>query len=247
MIKDRTGEIYTFSDGRTMTIIEYITNKNMKVMFNDGTVVDNCYYAGFLKGDIKNNNTPIIYGVGYFGYGPYASKIKGITTLPYSRWKNILNRCYREDRQQKQISYELCFMNPEWHNYQVFAKWFEENYINGFEIDKDILFKGNKVYSAETCCFVSSEINKLLTNRKIKRGSFLIGVSYYKKIKKYMSCIHINGVQKHLGYFYTEKEAFDAYKTAKEQNIKDVADKFKDEITPECYDALINWTIDIND
>lgn len=247
MIKDRTGEVYTFSDGRTMTIINTINNKNIDVLFNDGTIVKRCYYSAFLDGEIKNNNNPIIYNKGYVGYGCYKTRINGKQPLSYVTWKNLLNRCYRPNRQIKQKSYLDCIVHPDWHNFQVFSKWFEENYVDGFEIDKDILFKGNKVYGPETCCFVPQELNILFTNRKSKRGKYAIGVTFYKKMNKYMSYVSIDGVLKHLGYFFSEIDAFNAYKETKEQNIKNVANKFKDKITDQCYNALMNWTIDIND
>lgn len=244
---DRTGEVYIFSDGRTMKITEYFNNKNISVMFNDGSIVSNRYYEHFLSGAIKNNNRPIVHGVGYIGNGSYSSKINGKSTKIYSRWKNIMQRCYSVNRQQKQVSYETCTIHKDWHNFQNFARWFEENYIEGFELDKDILFKGNKIYSIKTCCFVPFEINVLLTNRYVCRGDFPLGVSFYKKNNKFMACLHINSIQKHLGYFYTQEEAFNAYKNAKEENIKNVANKYKNQITIECYNALMDWTIDIND
>lgn len=247
MKKDRTGEIYTFSDWRTMKVVGYRNNKDIDVLFNDGTLVKKCYYYAFLNGEIKNNNTPIIYNIGFVGYGPYMTRIYGKQTLSYVIWKNLLNRCYRPDRQVKHISYVDCIIHSDWHNFQVFAEWFDENYIEGFEIDKDILIKRNKIYGPETCCFVPSEINKLFTNRKSKRGKYFVGVTFHKKINKYMACININGIQKHLGYFFDEIEAFNAYKKAKENNVKVVANKFKKQITLKCYNALMNWTIDIND
>lgn len=71
----------------------------------------------------------------------------------------MLNRCYNEKCQEKHPSYIECTVCDEWHNFQVFAKWHEENYINGFHLDKDIRIKGNKTYSPSACSFVSQSDN----------------------------------------------------------------------------------------
>ena len=54
-----------------------------------------------------------------------------------------------------------------------------------YHLDKDILVKGNKVYSPETCCFVPQEINSLLVTSVRSRGDQPIGVSYNKLTQKY--------------------------------------------------------------
>ena len=51
----------------------------------------------------------------------------------------------------------------------------------------------------------------------------------------------------HLGLFNTELEAFKAYKTAKESFIKEQAEKWKSQIDPRAYEALMNYQVEIND
>ena len=244
MIKDRTGEVYTFSDGRTMEIIKYYNTDDITVVFNDMSIVCNQRYSKFKIGQIKNWNNPIVCNIGFVGYGYYIPKnYKYI----YNIWRSMIQRCYSNLAQSNQKSYIGCTVNPDWHNFQNFARWFDKNYIKGFELDKDILFKGNKVYSSKTCCFVPKDINVLLTTSKKTRGKYVIGVFKFKKCNKFSAQISIDGKNIYLGSFNTELEAFNAYKIAKKENIKKIVDKFKHQITSQCYNALINWKIDIND
>ena len=114
-----------------------------------------------------------------------------------------------------------------------------------FHLDKDILVKGNKIYSEDTCCFVPICINNLFTLRGLKRGELLIGVS--KKGDRFCASIHKHGKQKGLGTFDTELEAFWAYKEAKEAYIKELAEKWKDQIDPRVYEALMKYQVEITD
>ena len=133
----------------------------------------------------------------------------------------------------------------EWHNFQVFAKWFDENYKEGFVLDKDILLKGNKIYSPDTCVFVPREINGIFTLRQNKRGDYPIGV--LKNGNKFQANIVRYNKREYLGTFNTPEEAFQVYKVAKEDYIRHVANKWKNQITEECYQALLNYKIEITD
>lgn len=238
---DRTGEVYTFEDGSFMQIIEYFSAKNITIRFNDGTIMNNVKYYRFSDGAIKNSNIPNVYGVGFIGYGDYVSEKNGKLNIIYSKWNKMMQRCYCEKYHILKPTYKDCSVHPNWHNFQNFAKWADGKYKKGYELDKDILVKGNKVYSAETCCFVPREINALLAYDKNKNRNLPIGVYPYRD--KYKSCININGVVKVLGYFFSAQDAFYAYKKAKELRIKQIANNFKNEITKECYYSLVNWEI----
>ena len=50
-----------------------------------------------------------------------------------------------------------------------------------------------------------------------------------------------------VGTYDTPEEAFYAYKPVKEAHIKSLAEKWKDQIDPRVYEALMNWTIEITD
>ena len=119
---------------------------------------------------------------------------------------------------------------------------------NPFQLDKDLLIKGNKVYSEDSCIFIPKEINILLVKREALRGTHLIGVCWSKTNKAFMAQVSKNkGKREHLGFFKTEIEAFNAYKTAKEAFIKEQANERKSQIDIRAYEALMKYEVEIND
>ena len=68
-----------------------------------------------------------------------------------------------------------------------------------------------------------------------------------KHRRKYKATISKNNVKLYLGLFDTPEEAFQAYKTAKEEYIKEVADKGKESISPKVYRAMYNYKVEITD
>ena len=168
----------------------------------------------------------------------------------------MLERCYCPYCLNKRPTYIDCYVCEEWHNLQNFGKWFEENYyeIEGekMNLDKDILFKGNKIYSPNTCIFVSEKINLLFTKCDIRRGKYPIGVHWDKKSNKFVAQCQIldkenNKKQIWLGYYDTIEEAFLVYKQFKEKYIKEVADEYKDLIPSKLYESMYRYKVEIND
>lgn len=250
--KDRLNETRVNNDGEEMRIIRYGGVMDIDVQFvKDGTIVEHKQYNNFKKGNIKNPMTPSVFGVGFMGIGKFKSRDEnGKPTKCYNAWHNMLKRCYYFKYQEKNTTYENCTVCKEWWNFQVFAEWYYEHYYEfGNEqmaLDKDILKKGNKIYSPETCIFVPSSINKLFTKRDKARGKYPIGVC--KMGNKFIAYLcKGNGKQMPLGYFTSPNEAFLAYKRAKEEYIKEVAEKYKSQIPQKLYDALMNYEVEIDD
>jgi len=186
-----------------------------------------------------------VYNTGYLGLGEYSSKDKA-----YVSWKNMLFRCYSKNRLDKFPSYINCIMCNEWHNFQNFAKWFNDNYIEYYHIDKDLLFKKNNIYSPETCIFLPQEINKLLTKTDSKRGNCPIGVFYNKKTSNFKAQICIGFKSRiGLGTFKTKEDAFVCYKNVKENYIKKTAIDYYStgKISLKAYNALYNYIVEITD
>ena len=170
-------------------------------------------------------------------------------TKPYSTWKNMLRRCYSH-YYYNQASYEGCTVIPEWLLYSTFKQWFDENYVEGYALDKDIIKKNNLLYSPETCCFVPQEINNLFIKRKRYRGALPIGIVLIprNRYKKYQ--VQVSGRTPYsVGYFYTIEEAFQAYKKEKEKIIKERATQYFQEgkITHRVYQALMEYQVEITD
>ena len=116
------------------------------------------------------------------------------------------------------------------------------------QLDKDILIKGNKVYSPETCVFVPQNINELFVKRNIDRGIYPIGVHLNKLNNKYIAqCAQGQGKIINLGCFNAPKEAFNVYKLFKEDIIKQIADKYKILIPQKLYNAMYEYEVEITD
>lgn len=243
--RDRTGERHFSNQGEMCEIIKYINNKCVTIQFKDGTIVEALPYNDIKNGKIKNPNKGVVFNIGFIGQGKYTSTIEGKKTKYYDCWYNMLTRGYDEKYKQKQPTYKEVTVCKEWHNFQNFAKWHEENYREDYELDKDILIKGSKIYSPKTCAFVPAEINMLFVKSNSKRGNLPIGV--HKDKNGFQAGLNKEGDSIYIGYFNTPQEAFQAYKTVKEDYIKEVADLWKNKIAEPIYTALINYQVEITD
>lgn len=225
-----------------MEIVNYGGFYNCTVQFSDGTIRKNLCYAEIKKGEVKNLFNPLIHKVAYIGEGKYNSKIH---KKAYNTWKGILERSYNKKFQEKQPTYKGGTVAEEWHNFQNFARRFEENYdpkiMQKWHLDKDILVEWNKTYSPETCAFIPAEINCLFYKKTSNYGILPIGVVKYKD--KFVAQMTKHNKHIFLGIFNTIEEAFQAYKISKEECIKEAANKWKGKITDQVYQALINYNI----
>lgn len=157
----------------------------------------------------------------------------------YRRWINMLTRCYDKNYQAKRPTYKGCSVCDEWLLFSNFKSWMIKQNWEDNHLDKDLLIKGNKLYSPSTCLFVSSHINTLLSDNKKRRGAHPQGVTYHKIAKKFQAQCQRKGKVKCLGFFDSEKEAHEAYKTFKYKLIKDIAI----EQTEPLKSALLNYEI----
>ena len=233
-----------------MEVIDYNTVKNIIVKFEDGYIT-NASWGQFCEGNVRNPYDKSIYGIGYLGKGNHKAYINTKkATDQYKTWFSMMNRSYSSKYHEKQPTYKDVTVSEEWHNFQNFAKWYDENFYKTGEdrmcLDKDILIKGNKIYSPSTCLFVPQNINKLFTKRGRERGELPIGV--YKRKGKYRAdCSDGNGNKINIGEFNNYLEAFEAYKQYKETLIKQIAERYKDEIPEKLYKALITYEVEITD
>ena len=191
---------------------------------------------------------PVMYGVGYHGLLYTNSDCES-----YKRWHYMMNRCYSRAVHELQPEYEECTVCEEWLNYSNFKLWYDEHIVAckvlgaDFELDKDILIKGNKEYSPETVCLVPKLVNSLFTNGKKNRGNYPLGVYYEKEKNKYRACMSFMGDRIKLGTFGTVEDAFARYKEYKEDFIKDIAEQYKEKIPDKIYQSMMNWQVEITD
>lgn len=202
----------------------------------------------------KTRGEDLVYGVGISEEGKYPRYLlQGVRkpTIEYRIWFGMLNRCYSPNQQD---SYIGCEMSENFKNFQWFAEWCQHQTgfgLKGYHLDKDLLIKGNRMYSEDTCCFLPRSINNFLNVRsnRVKNGNLPEGVCFSisrvngKDYTYIQAGIAINGKRKSLGNFKTVKEASEAYLAAKRELAIKLADKFKNEISVRAYNALINFNI----
>ena len=163
---NRIGEERLNNFGSKMIITRYKNAIDIDVYFPEyDWTFKNSAYKEFKNGKIKCPYKRSVCGVGYIGEGKYKVKENGKNTRVYDTWHDMLRRCYDSKFHEKRPTYVDCEVCEEWHNFQNFAKWYDNNYyeIEGerMHLDKDILVKHNKIYSSETCVFVPHAINSL--------------------------------------------------------------------------------------
>ena len=248
--KDCVGKVCKSKSSGDFKILKYNDGKNVEIQFLNTGYRKVAEMKEVKTGSIKDPYSPSVYGIGVVG-NKYPSRVNGVLTKEYVLWHSMLVRCYSDKSKKRNPTYEGCEVSDNFKSYEYFYEWCH-NQIGfgneGFELDKDLLIKGNKVYNENVCVFLPQEINSLLVKSTASRGEYLIGVCWHKRDKVFMATVSKNkGKQEFLGYFKTELEAFNAYKTTKETFIKEQASKWEGKIDDRAYEALMAYTVDITD
>lgn len=224
-----------------MKIIDYKNMNDVTVEFqNEFKSISHIYYQNFKSGNVLDNYTRNIFGVGYVGEGKYKCSKNGIHYAQYSVWYALLERCYKEATRKKYPSYEGCTVCEEWLNFQNFSQWYYDNiYDSGdggrMHIDKDILVKGNRIYSPDTCIMVPQRINMIFMN-KTNKWNLPSGIRM-SKTGKYITSY--NG--KHLGTIDRLEDAIYAHGTEKRRCIKEIVEEYEDKLPQKVREALLAW------
>lgn len=185
------------------------------------------------------------YGIGRNSKRKYAATVNNKATTAYNIWHSMFKRCYCPKFQEKYPTYIGCSVDERFHDFQDFADcYYKHPYSKlGYQLDKDLLIPNNKTYSPETCCLVPSELNNILLDRAASRGKFPQGVSFSKVQMMFASKLRINGKTKNLGFFNCPKNAYQAYKAAKERHVKNKALEWANRIEWSVFVALMNWEL----
>ena len=157
----------------------------------------------------------------------------------YRAWASMLKRCYSIELQERQPTYKGCSITEEWKTFSNFRAWMMTQDWEDKHLDKDLLFEGNKVYSPETCVFVTPVVNSFTTDSKASRGDCLIGVCWNKERGKFQSNCSNTFTKKleYLGLFTSELEAHEAWLKRKLELAYELAAEQTDERVAE---ALID-------
>lgn len=177
-------------------------------------------------------------------------EIAGKKEKEYNIWVNMLLRCYSKKIHDKKETYIECNISENFKSYSYFYDWCQNQVgfdFDNFHIDKDLLVKGNKLYSEDTCIFLPFDINQFLPKHELKRGPYPIGVTFDKSSGRFRSSVNFDKKKINLGFFDDPYFAYLQYKEEKEKFAKILASRYKGVIDERAYSALMNYTIDIND
>ncbi|AUR96770.1 hypothetical protein NVP1232O_36 [Vibrio phage 1.232.O._10N.261.51.E11] len=163
------GRIYPTNNCGKLEITKYINTKNVEVEFLTTGYKTTSQMINIKNGCVKDPLCRSVFGIGFVGVGEFNVSVNREQTKAYRCWYGMFRRCYSKKYQEQKPTYIGCAVHPDWHNFQTFAKWYHGNYPTGdqdYELDKDILVDGNKVYSPNTCMFVTSEDNTIKAHAK---------------------------------------------------------------------------------
>lgn len=253
----RVGYKNTSNSGDAYVVIDYFNAKQVVIEF-EATGTKSLVAAKEVRnGCVKDPFVRSVCGVGFMGQGRHRAKDKAETghiyfTDTYQVWSGMMQRVYSENSLDKHVTYRLSSVCDEWHNYQNAADWYlgqvgfcvKENSNRKYHLDKDLLVPNNTQYGPTTCCFLPNAINVAMKGRQLNSDKKLpAGVYWHKASNGYVSSIDIDGVQIHLGCFKSPEDAYQEYKKNKEKQLKQLANKYRDTISEEAYNALINYNL----
>jgi hypothetical protein len=231
--KNNEGDWFTITSIKTLSLITIVFDG-----YDNHPTVRSKWLIE--TGQIKNYYKPSIHNIGFMGEGVYKSS-RGHPA--YKVWTNMLNRCYDTNlREYGRYGGRGVTVHEVWYNYQNFRLWYEDNYVQGYQLDKDLKVPKSKIYSPDTCLFVPKEINKLLISNNKFRSEFGVGV-HPRDSGRFQAAYCCFSKIVPLGTFDTADEAFSVYKQAKEKHIKVVAELYKSSLPVEAYNTLMEWEV----
>lgn len=158
------------NEGYTVEIIDYVDRHHVLAKFKDRPDLQVwSTFQNIKNGQIKNPYHRSVYGLGYYGSGKYAARINNVKTEEYVKWFSMFTRCYNKEYQKRQPTYIGCQVAEEFWNFQNFAEWYNaKKYVCNYplELDKDLLYEGNKIYAPSKCCLIPKEINNVINYRR---------------------------------------------------------------------------------
>jgi hypothetical protein len=139
----------------------------------------------------------------------------------------MFKRAYNKKYHLKNPTYVDVSVAIEWHSFMAFRSWMISQDWEGKQLDKDLLFTGNRVYSPEKCFFVHGKLNSLLCDNAKQRGDMPLGVSISRCFC--FAYIRKNGKNYNLGKDKNKMIAHALWQKAKAEIIELAANEQTDE------------------
>lgn len=230
------GDIFDTNEGGSVTVIKLLKDSKALIKHNDefGYEVE-VEKIRLLRGTIKNPYHRSVQGVGYHGVGKYKTQVNKVLDLAYRKWRGMMTRNYYHDYENKFSSYKDYYVSDEWHNLQTFSDWYYEQvgWDKGFELDKDLLSEGGKVYSPETCCLIPREINTAIVS--LTNSDRIMG---YHERRNGLFEVLVKGSYKS---FKTKEDAVNYYLSLKKKIVEDLVLKWEGKVDNKVIEKLKSW------
>lgn len=238
------GSVFESNSFGRFVVLKYESNKNITVQFLDTGFLTRTTLSQIQRGAITDKLSPTLCGVGILG-GRFDIKENGIPNREYKIWYSMMNRCYDKTYQRRFPTYRECEVSDYFKCYDNFHVWCNEQ--KGFkeefwQLDKDLLITGNKMYGETTCAFLPSVINLAIV-KPAKVKELPVGVTLSSDKKKFVARISRYGNNEILGRFLDLESAKEVYKHAKVSYITELANKYRGLIDDRAYEALINYKV----
>jgi hypothetical protein len=183
----------------------------------------------------------LVYGIGIndADYVYQGGRTSSVRCNFYTVWSDMLRRCYSASYKEKHPTYADCYACEDWKLFSNFKAWMKSQDYQGKQLDKDLLFVGNKIYSPDTCVFVDAMTNKFTVDSAGIRGEWPIGVYFDMKENKFIAgcCNPITKKKERLGSFNSPAQAHLAWKTKKHEHALKLADMQTDQRVAEALRA----------
>lgn len=213
----RVGSIYPSNFGN-MEVIHYGGSRDVAVRFLD---TDAEYYnlqkGNVVRGNVRDLEAPTVEGVGVVGTTNTSNK------RAFKIWRTMLLRCYSDNYHSTRPTYRSAEVCEEWQYYPNFLKWFEENYVEGYDLDKDCLDLRRKYYSPETCIFVPRKLNSTLSY--LGEDVTHISPRRVKGSEKYSGLWNVKVMGAYLGRFDNKQAALDVATEYRWLYLRELLDK----------------------
>lgn len=232
--------IYPVNDKQYNAIVERysdgtdITDELITDIVNDIKYKADDWYANKWK--------RTLFGIGYLGCND--ADANRTDNYIYSKWSNMMQRCYDEETHKLKPYYALCTAEIEWLNFSNYREWHIENAMGDrkVDLDKDVLVQRNTVYGSETCTLIPHFTNTIFEERGTDTNIVL-----NNDTGKYDVTMSILGKKEDVGTFDTEQEAKQGFIAYKQDYIRKFAKKCKGKVPNKTYEAMMNWVVEITD
>lgn len=242
----KAGAIFPTNADGDVFVLEVIDANHVRICFLEYPYERIVKGGNLIRGGVSNPIRPNVCGVGYVGDGPHRAKTDHKPNPTHQTWHDMLKRCYTPRTVEGARVYAGATVNPHWFNFQNFAPWYEERLSKfgpvdfRWELDKDLLFPGNREYGPERCSIVPKPINTLFTDHAFARGEYPLGVSY--RNRKFQASISSFGKNRRIGSYDTIREAQIAYWSEKVKVIQVTALHYCPYMPEPLALRLINFT-----